>query len=286
MEAGNFFCLAIDPVAPTTVYAGALSSIVKSVDGGSTWTPMGAGLQGGEPVLALAIHPTTPNVVYAANEHGGVRKSIDGGNNWTAVGPFLVPQPFVAQAIQIDPADPDTVYAGGFTQNGGFSVYETTDAGANWASTPIEVLVEALALAPGTLLAGTLAIDLADSDVVYAGTLDQGVFTSFDAGASWAPTNVGLYNTNVRALAVETDRVYAGSAGNGTFVMPLGVTTTTTSTTTTTLPQAILGRRLVIKDPKPDDPSKRKVVVVATELGSDDTLDASAPTPVPWPSRA
>lgn len=121
-----------------------------------------------------------------------------------------------------------------------------------------------------------LAVDAVDPAIVYAGTRDQGVFVSVDGGASWVPSNSGLYNLSIGALAVEADRVYAGSGGNGTFVMPLGATTTTTSTSTTTttsLQQAILGRRLIVKDPKLDDPSKRKIVVVATELGSEDTLD-------------
>ncbi len=58
--------------------------------------------------------------------------------------------------------------------------------------------------------------------------------------------------------------------------MPLGSTTTTTftgTTTSTTLQGAILGKALVIKDPNPTDPSKRKIVVVANEVGSGDPLD-------------
>jgi hypothetical protein len=89
--------------------------------------------------------------------------------------------------------------------------------------------------------------------------------------------NDGLFNHAIKALAVDSDRIYAGSAGDGAFAMLLSAvttTTTTTSTTTsTTLPPAILGKTLEIKDPRPDDPSTRQVVVSAKEVASGDPLD-------------
>jgi hypothetical protein len=80
----------------------------------------------------------------------------------------------------------------------------------------------------------------------------------------------------ISALAVERDRIYAGSQGDGAFAMPVGpvITTTSTSTTassttSTTLQPVILGKTIEIKDTKPGDPSRRHVVVFASSDGLD-----------------
>jgi hypothetical protein len=49
---------------------------------------------------------------------------------------------------------------------------------------------------------------------VYAGTF-HGVFRSADGGDSWTSLSAGLPNTDVRALALHGDRLWAGTAGNG-----------------------------------------------------------------------
>ena len=75
--------LAIDPVTPTTLYAGTGGSgVFKSTDGGTTWK-VGSGLTA---AFALAIDPLTPTTLYAGTGGPGyVFKSTDGGASWSAV---------------------------------------------------------------------------------------------------------------------------------------------------------------------------------------------------------
>ncbi len=77
--AGQVRTLAIDPDTPTTLYAGTLcSGVLKSLDGGDSWSAGNAGLTRSSYVYALAIDPTTPTTLYAATLRGGVFKSLNG----------------------------------------------------------------------------------------------------------------------------------------------------------------------------------------------------------------
>jgi tetratricopeptide (TPR) repeat protein/photosystem II stability/assembly factor-like uncharacterized protein len=78
-----FWTLAIDPLTPTTLYAGSDEGVLKSTDSGRSWTEVGSGLAE-HAVYALAIDPLTPTTLYAGTGDG-VFKSMDGGGNWRAI---------------------------------------------------------------------------------------------------------------------------------------------------------------------------------------------------------
>jgi hypothetical protein len=63
--------LAIDPITPTTLYAGTNGeSVFKSMDNGETWRELNLGLTNPF-VLSLAIDPVTPTILYAGTDGGG-----------------------------------------------------------------------------------------------------------------------------------------------------------------------------------------------------------------------
>src|SRR5436309_6731182 len=79
------YALAIDPLIPTTLYAGTESGgVFKSSDGGASWSATGLTGVGG--VLTLAIDPLTPTTLYAGTGTSGVYKSTNGGVNWNPTG--------------------------------------------------------------------------------------------------------------------------------------------------------------------------------------------------------
>lgn len=90
-ESTRVQALVIDPRVTTTVYAGTSlggrNRILKSWDGGSTWSPPGDGLP--FPVSTLWASPNA--ALYAgvrgsdAAHPGGVYKSVDGGVSWQAL---------------------------------------------------------------------------------------------------------------------------------------------------------------------------------------------------------
>ena len=89
-------------------------------------------------------------------------KSTNGGENWGAINTGLTTS--YVEALAIDAATPDTLYAG--TWRGG--VFKSTNSGDNWS-------------AFNTGLTNTdvraLAIDLATPATLYAGTVGGGVFS-------------------------------------------------------------------------------------------------------------
>ncbi len=65
------YALALDPVSPTTLYAGTLGGVVfRSADGGVNWTAINTGLTNTS-VNALTVDPATPTTVYAGTSGAG-----------------------------------------------------------------------------------------------------------------------------------------------------------------------------------------------------------------------
>src|SRR2546426_12060665 len=94
---GSISALAIASKTPTPPYAVTCDrGVFKSTDGGASWNATGLT---GVGVLALAIDPQTPTILYAGgtpNDCGsglffeewvqsGVYKSTDGGSNWVGL---------------------------------------------------------------------------------------------------------------------------------------------------------------------------------------------------------
>src|SRR5262249_51460449 len=108
--------LAIDPLTPTTLYAGTSDGVYKSTDGGTMWNTSG-GLVGR--ISSLAIAPISPTEIYAGASDA-VHKSTDGGATWSVT---ALPGVGDVRSLAIDPLNPTILYAG--TSSGG--VFKSTD---------------------------------------------------------------------------------------------------------------------------------------------------------------
>jgi len=211
---GKVAALAVDPTAPSTIYAGIAGSGVggggamKSTDGGKNWAVIDAGLL--EPDIdALVIDPTNPSTLYAASFNGdNVYTSTDAGNSWTTPSSA---SPGGVQALAIDPSAPRTVYAGNFD-----GVFKSTDAGVTWT------------LVNNGLTSGNIVMIVIDPNTpstLYAGassggrgSTEGGVFKSTDAGASWTALNPGWFQSPFYALAIDpgnSNTLYVGVGPNG-----------------------------------------------------------------------
>jgi len=174
------------------------NGIYKSSDAGKTWTHLG--LREGQQIPALAVDPRDPNRVFAAvlghpygpNEERGIFRSTDGGQSWQKV--IYKDENTGGSDVEIDPANPDVVYAsmweareGPWEDNNTFNgtnggLFKSTDGGTTWHQ-----LAGGL---PKDLAQINVAIAPSDPRRVYAtlamssGTL--GVYRSDDAGENWA----------------------------------------------------------------------------------------------------
>jgi photosystem II stability/assembly factor-like uncharacterized protein len=211
------FALAIDPLNPSTLYAGTSEGIVKSVDGATSWSPANSGLPLGAnpvlvnpgqyvvPVFPLIIDPQNPSTLYAVAHgsavasgtgvtvyaRGGMFKSTDGGGSWDRAGSGLPESAGGAgvevQNLAIDPQNPMTLYAGG--TNG---IFKSTDGGTGWG--PVNSGLPLFETGP-SILVYSIVIDPQQPDTVYAaiGNLSGAkVFKTTNAGASWSDTSSGL----------------------------------------------------------------------------------------------
>lgn len=191
--------IAIDPKTPSIIYAGALSGVFKSINGGETWTTINNGLNipWSNDNNHLAIDPTNTDIIYTAIDDG-VFKSTNGGGNWTAVNNGL----FLCQmlSLAIDPITPATIYVG--TCGG---VYKSINGGGNWV--PINNGLSS------TTIAKDLTIDPKTPSTLYVSSW-PGVKKSINGGQNWDT----VYSTsNIYSLAIDpltTTTIYAfGNSG-------------------------------------------------------------------------
>ena len=115
-----------------TLYAATGAGLYKSVNNGATWaasngdlpstsiSDFNAAMQGGAPVL------------YVALTSGGIYKSVNAGVNWTAKNNGFAYAAAGHIEIGLCDTNADVVYAGS-QENGGPTVYKTTDGGDNWS---------------------------------------------------------------------------------------------------------------------------------------------------------
>jgi len=210
--------LAVDPNNAEVLYAGIAvgGDVLKSVDGGTTWTPSGRGIPASS-VQALAVAPgpdaTLHALVQTARNFAELFSSADHGVSWSSLGE--IPGCTFPEAIAIDPSNPDILYVGGAT-----GPLKSSDGGRSWASCKE-------GLSKVVHWVHSLAIDPTNPRVLYAGSerfRDWGmwwgdlVYRTTNGGAAWQVASSGLpttTNARVRALAVDPRRpstVYAGGS--------------------------------------------------------------------------
>ncbi len=200
--------------------------IYRSTDGGKTWTHVG--FSGVDAIAKIRVHPTNPQIVFAAvfgkysvpSADRGVFKSTDGGQTWRKV--LYRDDKTGAIDISIDANNPNVMYAAlweayrkeyQMSSGGpGSGLFKSTDGGETWPE-----ITRNPGLPAGMIGKIGVAVSRANSNRVYALVENDqgGLFRSDDAGATWTKVNEqrsirqrAFYYTHVFADPKNADVVY------------------------------------------------------------------------------
>ena len=228
---GSIGAVAVSKSDPNVIYVGGgevtvrgnVSSgygIWKSVDAGKTWTF--SGLPKSRHVPRIVIHPTNPDIVYAAvlgniykpTDERGVYKSIDGGRSWKKV--LFSNADSGAFELVMDPSNPRNLYASTWRLNRtpyslnsggeGSALWKSTDEGKTWNEISLNK-----GFAKGTLGVIGVTVSPINSERVWAiveNKEEGGVYRSDNGGTTWSHIND---SRALRQRAWYYSKIYADS---------------------------------------------------------------------------
>lgn len=158
--------------------------VLKSTDGGSSWSFANSGLTTDQAISAVTVNPQNSSMLFLGTTNG-IFKSTDSGNSWT------LKTPIQASVFSIDTKiSPPVLYV-----NGG----KSTDLGETWQT---------------VANAGVMIVDPSTPNSIFSINVDlAGTRTTLwspDGGTTWFPFGTGLGQPNL----------FAGFGGGGITVAP------------------------------------------------------------------
>jgi photosystem II stability/assembly factor-like uncharacterized protein len=175
----------------------------KSLDGGKSWSKVG--LETSERINSIALHPTNPNIAYAAvlgklwadSDDRGLYKTTDGGKTWDIV--LAGDASTGATDVQMDPSNPNKLFASMwqfrrwpyFFKSGGSGsgLFVSHDGGENWKQ-----LTEEDGLPKGELGRSAFTVSRSNPNRVYAliEAKESALSRSDDGGRTWKSVNTDV----------------------------------------------------------------------------------------------
>lgn len=175
--------LKVHPTDKNIVYAGTwMGGTYKSIDGGKNWVKLENAPQS---PTGLAIYDKNPDIIYASERiQPVIHKSEDGGQTWREYYRFDSPS-FVSSAVEIDPNDPDTIYAGAFD----FPFAITGPFVKIMNGTKVADLDEGMPGMSEGLPCGEsvveIEVDPNNPNTIYVAKHGYGLFKTIDGGVTW-----------------------------------------------------------------------------------------------------
>ena len=215
----------LDPANPATLYAGT-ERLHRSTNRGASWTPVSPDLTNGDgginvvfgTITTIAIAPSDTQTILAGTDDGNVQVTTNGGGTWVNVSGSL-PDRWVTR-VAFDPSSDAIAYVtvSGFKWDEPFPrVFRTTNFGGTWTA-----IHGNLPQAP----VNDLVVEPGGTGRLFVAT-DFGVYHTFDGGASWHATGVGLPNVVVSDLEYHsgTETLIAGTYGRSQWTLDVAAAT-------------------------------------------------------------
>ena len=231
----------------TIISGGYQGGIIKSSDGGDTWTRLGGGLPDGLiGKIDLAVSPAAPDRLVALVEapvgKGGLYLSEDRGATFTLISSKkeLLDRPFYYCNVDLDPQNANTMYVNA-TQ-----FWKSTDGGQNWKSI-------------GTPHGDNHDMWIHPTDsLLYVQANDGGANVTTNGGKTWSSI---LNQPTAEIYQVEVDDqypywLYGGQQDNSTISVPsIPPFDATRGTGSSAFWMAVGGCETGPAVPKPGDPN-------------------------------
>ncbi|HWV98499.1 MAG TPA: hypothetical protein VNZ64_02285 [Candidatus Acidoferrum sp.] len=235
---GSFGAIAVHPTNPNIILLGSTApggpGVLKSSDGGATWTAKNSGIQQvGIPahnypaITTIVISPSNPTTMYLGTAVddvilgplGDVYKSTDGGETWLKVSGSQIIGAVLA--FDVYPQNADVAFAGVTGQG----ILQTSNGGTTWttiyaAPTSLNTIqyfniVRVSPTDPNTVIFSTFsditfgALPLPTEDQIdLSGIIPSPPRKTTDGGANWTPIG------SLPQAALFTDLQYEKASGN------------------------------------------------------------------------
>jgi len=199
------------PTVANTLFA-ATDKVYKSLNQGTTWTPISGVLAGISELTVLTVAPSNPNVIYAGNGNR-LYLTKNGGTTWTDVTVGLPVASNYLTAVAVHDTDPTIAYVTFSGYNAGQKVYKTLNSGASWSN---------ISGSLPNLPANCIVHQKANNNPLYVGT-DEGVYYINDTLSDWVPYKPGLPNVIIDDLEIHygNNTIRAATYGRGIWQAPL-----------------------------------------------------------------
>lgn len=152
-------------------------------------------------------------VIWAGSDDGLIHITRDGGDNWQNVTPPNMAEWMMINSVEIDPFNKGGLYVAGTKYKlGDYTpyLYKTEDYGVTWKKITNGIGAEDFTR--------VLRADPKRRGLLYAGT-ENGMYVSFDDGASWQPLQMNLPIVPITDLAIKNDNLIAATQGRSFWLI-------------------------------------------------------------------
>ncbi|MEM2117347.1 MAG: YCF48-related protein [Thermoplasmata archaeon] len=189
----NTICMAFGESKEGVLFAGdGRGGIYRSTNNGDYWQYLSN-------FRVLAFATDSNNTIWCGT-FSGLYKSTDLGLNWTEIPMFMG---MTVSSLLID--GNNNIFAGTGYYSGGMGVFHSKDNGQTWTNIGLE-----------TNIVLSLAMD--SNGKLYAGTAENGLFSTSDYGKNWTQHLEGIKGVEVFRIKINSQNyIFIGSENEGVF---------------------------------------------------------------------
>ena len=174
-----------------------------------------SGAEYSDTILDIEGSPRARGEIWVGTDDGLVQLTRDGGKHWTNVTPPGAPQFGRVETVAPSPLIDGTAYAvsdAHYVGDNAPYAYVTHDFGRHWTK-----IVNGLS---SDQWARTIRPDIRNSNLLYLGT-EEGIWISFDGGASWQSFQNDLPPASVRDIRMQPqyDDLVVATHGRSAYIM-------------------------------------------------------------------